>query len=166
MQFEIKGIRYSASKLSVFDQLKVSRKLLPVLAGMLAEFGSIQNLLPKSEPVPRADTEKAGNSDTKKASDFTRYAPVFEKLLPVVADKLAMLSEEDTNAIIFPCLAVVQRAHGKDRWVPVAQGNDLAFDDIDLFSMLQIVGRVVGDSLGNFLPAPPDSVTEDQPPQG
>ncbi|MCK0552580.1 hypothetical protein KFO32_05755 [Pantoea ananatis] len=158
MQFEIKGIRYSAHKLSVFDQLKVSRKLLPVLAGLLAEFGSIQNLLPKSEPVPGADTEKV--------SDFTRYAPVFEKLLPVVADKLAMLSEEDTNAIIFPCLAVVQRAHGKDRWVPVAQGNDLAFDDIDLFSMLQIVGRVVGDSLGNFLPALPGSVTEGQQPQG
>ncbi|MDC7868795.1 hypothetical protein QNH99_06110 [Pantoea allii] len=158
MQFEIKGIRYSAHKLSVFDQLKVSRKLLPVLAGLLAEFGSIQNLLPKSEPVQDADTEKA--------SDFTRYAPVFEKLLPVVADKLAMLSEEDTNAIIFPCLAVVQRAHGKDRWVPVAQGNDLAFDDIDLFSMLQIVGRVVGDSLGNFLPAPPEKETEGQQPQG
>ncbi|MGA4365429.1 phage tail assembly chaperone [Pantoea ananatis] len=158
MQFEIKGIRYSAHKLSVFDQLKVSRKLLPVLAGLLAEFGSIQNLLPKSEPVLSADTEKV--------SDFTRYAPVFEKLLPVVADKLAMLSEEDTNAIIFPCLAVVQRAHGKDRWVPVAQGNDLAFDDIDLFSMLQIVGRVVGDSLGNFLPALPGSVTEGQQPQG
>ncbi|AWQ18477.1 hypothetical protein C1N63_06355 [Pantoea ananatis] len=158
MQFEIKGIRYSAHKLSVFDQLKVSRKLLPVLAGLLAEFGSIQNLLPKSEPVPGADTEKV--------SDFTRYAPVFEKLLPVVADKLAMLSEEDTNAIIFPCLAVVQRAHGKDRWVPVAQGNDLAFDDIDLFSMLQIVGRVVGDSLGNFLPALPGSVTEGQQSQG
>ncbi|WP_089528486.1 phage tail assembly chaperone [Pantoea ananatis] len=158
MQFEIKGIRYSAHKLSVFDQLKVSRKLLPVLAGLLAEFGSIQNLLPKSEPVPGADTEKV--------SDFTRYAPVFEKLLPVVADKLAMLSEEDTNAIIFPCLAVVQRAHGKDRWVPVAQGNDLAFDDIDLFSMLQIVGRVVGDSLGNFLPALPGIVTEGQQSQG
>lgn len=158
MQFEIKGIRYSAHKLSVFDQLKVSRKLLPVLAGLLAEFGSIQNLLPKSEPVPGEDTEKV--------SDFTRYAPVFEKLLPVVADKLAMLSEEDTNAIIFPCLAVVQRAHGKDRWVPVAQGNELAFDDIDLFSMLQIVGRVVGDSLGNFLPALPGSVTEGQQPQG
>ncbi|WP_324029262.1 hypothetical protein GC087_21325 [Pantoea sp. JZ2] len=166
MKFEIKGIRYSASKLSVFDQLKVSRKLLPLLASLLAEFGSIQALLPKSEPVQSADTKKVKGADTEKVSDFTRYAPVFEKLLPVVADKLAMLSEEDTNAIIFPCLAVVQRAHGKDRWVPVAQGNDLAFDDIDLFSMLQIVGRVVGDSLGNFLPAPPEKGTEGQQPQG
>ncbi|WP_210459604.1 phage tail assembly chaperone [Pantoea ananatis] len=143
MQFEIKGIRYSASKLSVFDQLKVSRKLLPVLAGMLGDFQALR------------ESSQGGNVNS-----------TIETVLPKIADAVAGLSEEDTNAIIFPCLAVVQRAHGKDRWVPVMQGNDLAFDDIDLFSMLQIVGRVVGDSLGNFLPAPPDSVTEDQPPQG
>lgn len=38
------------------------------------------------------------------------------------------------------------------------------FDDIDMMDMLQIVARVVGDSLGNFLPALPDSETKDQPP--
>ncbi|HGY5831951.1 TPA: phage tail assembly chaperone, partial [Klebsiella michiganensis] len=29
MEFEIKGINYRAAKLDVFQQLKVSRKLLP-----------------------------------------------------------------------------------------------------------------------------------------
>ncbi|CCF09296.1 phage tail assembly chaperone [Pantoea ananatis] len=143
MQFEIKGIRYSAHKLSVFDQLKVSRKLLPVLAGMLGDFQA------------QRESSKGGNVNS-----------TIETVLPKIADAVAGLSEEDTNAIIFPCLAVVQRAHGKDRWVPVMQGNDLAFDDIDLFSMLQIVGRVVGDSLGNFLPALPEKGTEGQQPQG
>ncbi|PQL06090.1 phage tail assembly chaperone [Pantoea ananatis] len=143
MQFEIKGIRYSAHKLSVFDQLKVSRKLLPVLAGMLGDFQALR------------ESSQGGNVNS-----------TIETALPKIADAVAGLSEEDTNAIIFPCLAVVQRAHGKDRWVPVMQGNDLAFDDIDLFSMLQIVGRVVGDSLGNFLPAPPEKGTEGQQPQG
>jgi hypothetical protein len=143
MQFEIKGIRYSAHKLSAFDQLKVSRKLLPVLAGMLGDFQALR------------ESSQGGNVNS-----------TIETVLPKIADAVAGLSEEDTNAIIFPCLAVVQRAHGKDRWVPVMQGNDLAFDDIDLFSMLQIVGRVVGDSLGNFLPAPPEKGTEGQQPQG
>ncbi|STF64310.1 putative phage related protein [Escherichia coli] len=32
MEFEIKGVKYRTAKLSVFDQLKVTRKLLPVLA--------------------------------------------------------------------------------------------------------------------------------------
>lgn len=143
MEFEIKGIRYSAAKLSVFDQLKVSRKVLPVLAGMLGDFQALR------------ESSQGGNV----------YSTV-ETVLPKIADAVAGLSEEDTNAIILPCLAVVSRSHGKDTWVPVFRDGVLAFDDIDLMSMLQIVGRVIGDSLGNFLPASPASVTEGQQPVG
>ncbi|WP_210501978.1 phage tail assembly chaperone [Pantoea ananatis] len=131
MEFEIKGINYRASKLSVFDQLKVSRKLLPVLAGMLGDFQGI-----------------------KAASQGGDVYKALETALPKIADSLAEMSEEDTNAIIFPCLSVVARQNGKV-WAPVMSQNELMFDDIDLMSMLQIVGRVVGDSLGNFLPAAP-----------
>ncbi|ASN68779.1 hypothetical protein 7AX3_40 [uncultured Caudovirales phage] len=131
MEFEIKGVNYRASKLSVFDQLKVSRKLLPVLAGMLGDFQGIK--------------AAAQGGDVNKA---------LESALPKIADSLAEMSEEDTNAIIFPCLTVVARQNGKV-WAPVMVQGALMFDDIDLMSMLQIVGRVVGDSLGNFLPAAP-----------
>ncbi|AVG77951.1 phage tail assembly chaperone [Pantoea ananatis] len=148
MEFQIKGIDYRTSKLSVFDQLKVSRKLLPVLAGLLAEYGSIRDMVPKK-----------GGTD----ADPESYSAIFEKVLPKVADQLAALSEEDTNAIIFPCLAVVSRRQDKNSWVPVARQNELMFDDIDLLSMLQMVGRVVGDSLGNFLPALPDKETPSPP---
>jgi len=143
MEIEIKGVRYSLAKLSVFDQLKVSRKLLPVLAGMLADFQSLR------------DASQGGD-----------VASAMETVLPKIADAVAGMSEDDTNAVIYPCLAVVSRRHGKDTWVPVFRDGVLAFDDIDLMTMLQLVGRVVGDSLGNFLPASPDSVTEGQQPQG
>lgn len=137
MEFEIKGVNYRASKLSVFDQLKVSRKLLPVLAGMLGDFQGIK--------------AAAQGGDVNKA---------IESALPKIADSLAEMSEEDTNAIIFPCLSVVARQNGKV-WAPVMSQNELMFDDIDLMNMLQIVGRVVGDSLGNFLPAAPDKEIAD-----
>jgi len=137
MEFEIKGVNYRASKLSVFDQLKVSRKLLPVLAGMLGDFQGIK--------------AAAQGGDVNKA---------IESALPKIADSLAEMSEEDTNAIIFPCLSVVARQNGKV-WAPVMVQGSLMFDDIDLMSMLQIVGRVVGDSLGNFLPAAPDKEIAD-----
>jgi len=137
MEFEIKGVNYRASKLSVFDQLKVSRKLLPVLAGMLGDFQGIK--------------AAAQGGDVYKA---------LETALPKIADSLAEMSEADTNAIIFPCLSVVARQNGKV-WAPVMVQGSLMFDDIDLMSMLQIVGRVVGDSLGNFLPAAPDKEIAD-----
>jgi len=132
MEFEIKGVNYRASKLSVFDQLKVSRKLLPVLAGLLGDFQAL-----------------------KSATQGGDVYQALETALPKIAESLADMSEEDTNAIILPCLSVVARQNGKV-WTPVMSQNELMFDDIDLMSMLQIVGRVVGDSLGNFLPAAPD----------
>ncbi|EMA8645471.1 phage tail assembly chaperone [Cronobacter turicensis] len=138
MEFEIKGCNYRTAKLSVFDQLKVSRKLLPVLAGVLADFQGIK--------------AAAQGGDMYKA---------METALPKIADALAGMSEEDTNAIIFPCLSVVSRQNGKS-WAPVMSQGALMFDDIDLMSMLQMVGRVVGDSLGNFLPALPASETAPQ----
>ncbi|HCA9766728.1 TPA: hypothetical protein MYK57_000183 [Klebsiella variicola subsp. variicola] len=147
MECTINGVNYRANKLGVFDQLKVSRKLLPILAGLMSDFSSIKALLPASAQLDSGSLDK--------------LEPVFNTLLPRIADELSKLSEEDTNAIIYPCLAVVVRQNGKT-WAPVFRSGELMFDDIDLFSMLQLVARVVADSLGNFLPEPPTSET---PPQ-
>ncbi|WP_345892294.1 phage tail assembly chaperone, partial [Pantoea ananatis] len=68
MQFEIKGIRYSARKLSVFDQLKVSRKLLPVLAGLLGDFQALR--------------------ESSQGGDVSN---IIEKVLPKIADAVAGL---------------------------------------------------------------------------
>ncbi|EFQ2115685.1 hypothetical protein H1K78_004104 [Salmonella enterica] len=147
MECSVKGHDYRVAKLSVFDQLKVTRKLLPVLAGMMSDFGSIRSLLP-------AD----GKIDSAK---FDALKPVFETLLPRIAEELSSLTEEDTNAIIHPCLSVVSRKH-MDGWTPVFSSGQLMFDDIDLLTMLQLVARVVADSLGNFLPVSLTSETPDQ----
>ncbi|MRT14847.1 hypothetical protein GJV07_21460 [Enterobacteriaceae bacterium RIT711] len=139
MEFDIKGNQYRTSKLGVFEQLKVSRKLLPVLAGMVSEFREVQG------KIASKDTEGAMSS-----------------ILPKIADAVSKLSDEDCNAILFPCLSVVSRHHMKG-WVPVFNQDSLAFDDIDLFTMLQLVARVVADSLGNFLQELPTSETPVQP---
>ena len=150
MECTINGVNYRANKLGVFDQLKVSRKLLPILAGLMSDFSSIKALLPASAQLDSGSLDK--------------LEPVFNTLLPRIADEVSKLSEEDTNAIIHPCLAVVVRENGKT-WAPVFRSGELMFDDIDLFSMLQLVARVVADSLGNFLKELPDSETVPPSPQ-
>ncbi|MCE9858042.1 MULTISPECIES: phage tail assembly chaperone [Raoultella] len=157
MEFEIKGVNYRANKLGVFEQLKVSRKLLPILAGLVSDFGSIKSLLPAGGVKELFNTEEGD-----KTVNLDRLEPIFNTLLPRIADELSKLSEDDTNAIIHPCLAVVGRQNGKT-WTPVFRSGELMFDDIDLFSMLQLVARVVADSLGNFLPEPPASETPTPP---
>lgn len=138
MEFEIKGNEYRAAKLSVFDQFKVTRKLLPVLAGILGDFQSLKGMVGKGDTMA-----------------------IMETMIPKIADSLSALSDDDANAVIYPCLAVVARKHGKN-WTPIFVQGELMFDDIDLIEMLQLVGRVVGDSLGNFLRELP--ATETQPP--
>lgn len=147
MECSVKGHDYRVAKLSVFDQLKVTRKLLPVLAGTMSDFGSIRSLLPADGKIDGAK--------------FDALKPVFETLLPRIADELSSLTEDDTNAIIHPCLAVVSRKH-MGGWTPVFNSGQLVFDDIDLLTMLQLVARVVADSLGNFLPVNPTSATPGQ----
>ncbi|HIE4607739.1 TPA: phage tail assembly chaperone [Klebsiella aerogenes] len=147
MECTIKGVNYRANKLGVFEQLKVSRKLLPILAGLMADFSSIKAMLPTTTKLD------SGNLD--------KLEPVFNTLLPRIADELSKLTEEDTNAIIHPCLAMVVRENGK-QWAPVFRSGELMFDDIELFDMLQLVARVVADSLGNFLPELPDNATPTQ----
>ncbi|MEI2267155.1 phage tail assembly chaperone [Erwinia sp. CGal63] len=133
MEFTIDEKSFRIAKLDVFQQLKVSRKLLPLLAGLLSEIQTV-----------------------KSAAAAGDYFQVLEKALPAIAHSLAEMSEEDTNAILHPCLAVVSRQQAKS-WVPIFSQGVLMFDDLDLITMLRLVLRVVEDSLGGFLPELPVS---------
>lgn len=53
MEFEIKGVNYRTAKLDVFQQLKVSRKLLPVLAGLVSEFSTLKAQAAAGNSEPR-----------------------------------------------------------------------------------------------------------------
>lgn len=133
MEITLKAVNYRIGKLSVFEQLNVARKLLPVLAGVVSDFRSLQG-------------QEGGNA--------------LETVLPKIARTLADLSEDDCNAILYPCLAVVTREHMKG-WVTVFNQGSLSFDDIDLMTLLQLVARVVADSLGNFLQELPGGQSPD-----
>lgn len=139
MEFAIDGVTYRIAKLNVFEQLKVARKMLPVLASLVADFRALQ--------------ERIGNNDSEGA---------IATVLPRIATAVASLNDEDVNAILFPCLSVVSRQHMKG-WVPVFQHGEIAFDDIELLTLLHLVARVVADSLGNFLQGLPTGGTPAQP---
>ncbi|MBJ3816664.1 hypothetical protein F9C28_17535 [Shimwellia pseudoproteus] len=139
MECEIKGITYRIATLDVFQQLKVSRKLLPVFAGLVSEFGTLKAQV------------SAGNNQG-----------MVDSVLPKIADTVAALPDDDVNAVIYPCLGVVSRQNGRN-WSPVFSQGVLMFDDISMLDMLQLVARVVADSLGNFLNELPVSETPTPP---
>ncbi len=94
MEFEIKGVKYRTAKLDVFQQLKVSRKLLPVLAGLVSDFGTLKSMMVR-------------DSEGKLVFGEKRAFDALDIVLPKIADTLAALPEEDVNAVIHPCPALL-----------------------------------------------------------
>ncbi|MGG2209676.1 phage tail assembly chaperone, partial [Escherichia coli] len=116
---------------------------------LVSDFGTLKSMMVR-------------DSEGKLVFGEKRAFDALDIVLPKIADTLAALPEEDVNAVIHPCLGVVMRQHEKG-WVKIFDQGALMFDDIDLFTMLQLVARVVADSLGNFLKEPPGSGTPTQP---
>lgn len=135
MEFTLNGVEYHASKLSVFDQLKVCRKLLPVLSSVVSDLSTLRGV-----------AEKTSNN----SGEIDR---AINTILPKIADVVAEMPDESVDAILHPCLKVVSRKSAMGNWTPIFSDGQLMFEDIDLFTMLGVAGRVVADNLGNFLPA-------------
>lgn len=149
MESEIGGAKYHTARLGVLQQLKVSRKLLPVLVGLVSDFGMLKSTMVR-------------DSEDKLVLGEKRVFGALDIVLPKIADTLAALPEEGANAMVHPCLGVVIRQHERG-WVKIFDQGVLIFDDIDLFMVLWLVARVVVDSLGNFLKGLPGSGTSIRP---
>lgn len=80
-------------------------------------------------------------------------------LLPI-AQGLASLPDADADYVLSACLGAVQRNQGGNVWAPVKGGGGLMFDDIDMGSMLQIVGKVLAANFGDFFNALRDFLPE------
>jgi hypothetical protein len=135
MDFEIKGKQYRAAKLSVFDQLKVSRKLLPLIAKLVSDASMLR--------------AAAQNKTASKEQLFS----VLETILPKIADVLADMPDETVNSILHPCFRL---SRAKVIWVTgrqfLATASDVRRHRPFLHAQYRWSGG--GRQPGNFLPAP------------
>jgi hypothetical protein len=129
MEFELNGIQYRTSRLHAFSQFHVSRKIAPIVPTLIPIFVRL-------------------SQDKKLTEDLG----AFSELLGPFAEGLAGMSDDDSEYIIATCLAVVSR-NNNGNWAAVwnKSANACMFDDMDLGVMMQIVIKVVQDSLGPFI---------------
>lgn len=131
MEFSLGEKQFRTAKLDAFQQLHVSRKLAPIIPTLIPVFVKIAK-------------------DGAELSDIASYA----EILAPFADGLAAISNEDSEYVMATCMSVARRkAAGTDNWAPVWSNSARAcmFDDMDLGDIIQIVMKVVQDSLGNFI---------------
>lgn len=126
IEFELQGQTYRIGKLDAFKQWHVSRRIAPIVPTLIPIFMEISK----------------GSKDI----------PSISELLQPLADCLAGMSDEQSEYVIATCLSVAQRKSGSN-WAAVWNkgANACMFDDMDLSVIIQIVIKVVQDSLGPFI---------------
>jgi hypothetical protein len=126
----IGGKEFEIGKLNVFQQAHIGRRLLPFMAALV---GTIKEF-----------TDKRGG-DEDLPIDF------FDLASGPLAGTLAEMPDKDFDFILNTCLSVCRIRQGDVGWAPLAtSGGQLMFNDLDLMTMLAIVGAVVRENLGGF----------------
>jgi hypothetical protein len=144
IEFEIKGEKYkTVRKLDAKRQYHVARRIAPAILA-LASAAEVINF--SADGVPRIrDQDEAG------------------AIQPLV-QALASMKDEDVDYILFACLSIVQRQQvigGKEVWANIQAANGaLAFEDIEMATMMQIVVQVIQENLANFFSAPSEPPAE------
>jgi hypothetical protein len=123
----VKGETYECGKIPALAQFHVVRRLGPMLV------------------VAGISVEMLRNGMKVELDDIVTMAgPVMELL--------AKMSDEDSEYIIFTCLAAVKRQQGT-AFAPITAKDTkaLMFMDIDMPVMLRLVIEVMKENLGGFL---------------
>lgn len=115
-------------KLDVFTQLHITRRLAPMVAAILS-----------------------GGKDLTLDTVLTVAATK-------IADSLSNMSDQDMDFVIKACLSVCKRRQvvgDTEAWAPVMPNGHLAFQDMDIGSMLGLTVNVIQENLGSFFPTAP-----------
>ncbi len=130
----IGGKEFEIGRLNVFQQAHIGRRLLPFMAALV---GTVKEFADKR----KAETGEDGDD---LPIDF------FDLASGPLAGTLAEMPDKDFDFILHTCLSVCRIRQGEG-WAPLTTPNgQLMFNDLDLMTMLGVVGAVVRENLGGF----------------
>lgn len=142
---------YNVGKLDVMRQWHVARRLGPAVWALTRSAGQVMREALPEDVAPSLDgVVKA----LKGLGDGALMGLVVNAAEPLV-DVFAHMSDADSEYVINACLSVCERKVGDSGWAPAyVEGSGLAFHDMTLPEMLQLVLAAVQHNVGNFSPAP------------
>jgi hypothetical protein len=132
---EIKGHTYSIGKMDAFEQLHVARRLAPMVSELMAAFISAPSLF-----TGKAEAE----NESKMLMDVLEIAG------GPLADAFSKMSNVDVDYIVHACLSVCQRKQSHGYAKVFVRGGGLAFQDIQLDTLLGLTWFVIQENLAGF----------------
>ncbi len=131
MELELDGQNYRIGKLDARAQFHIMRRLAPVIG----------------ELAPALQGGKGGKGGIE--------------ALPAIAGAIAKLTDADADYCIFGLLKVVSRKQPNGLgWGPVATGELLMYDDIDMPQMLKLAWEALAFNMAGFFAAMPSALKE------
>lgn len=128
-EFKVGEETFKCTRMNLIDQWDVMQALLPTL----------QSVETKALMAVRTDESVSGSE---------RMLPLFFAIARGVGD----LTREQSHFVLFKCMSTVERRSGSG-WAPIWSNGVPMFHDIDLAMTFYILGNVVKENFGNFLPA-------------
>lgn len=134
--FELGGKKFKLSKIDVFKQFHIVRRVAPLLG----------ELLPAVQGMKVTNFEAL--SEDQKLDSLAKIAS------PVMMG-LAKLSDADSEFVLFGLLNAVEVQQSSGGWAKVASGSLLMIQDFELPALINIAGRAFMYNLSGFFAALP-----------
>jgi len=120
-QFEVGGHVYRCERIDPFKQQNLVRRLAPLVSTLLATL----------------------------TQQGLKQAPSFEALRPIITE-FARMPDADMEYVMTTTLGVVLRKEGTSWSRVLVPGGGLAYEDVGLLELNEIIFNVLKDSLGPF----------------
>lgn len=152
LSFSIGQHQYRAARMDVRTQLNVSRRITPLLVGMIEPMIEQMKLAAKRQA---AIAEATGGGATPPKLGILDLD--IKSILPGLArsaELLASMSDDDFGYLQSVCLATVERQRAGDAgWARIwnSQASRVMFEDIEGHDVLLIMMEVLKAEIGPFL---------------
>lgn len=122
---EVGAFSYRVESLDAMSQFHVVRRIAPIMAGVGVTLASLRGTLGASE-------EEQGKEE------FSL------KVLGAAMDVVSKMTDADVDYVLFKCLSKAKRKQGdSERFMQVATGNQLQFQDLTMQDMVRLSVEVL-----------------------
>lgn len=151
VEAEISGHQYRIDKLSAYQQLHVSRRIAPLIPGLVPLFGKYAQLMGQAE----ADGSRMDSADAR-FSGFRIDAGEIGALARPLLEAFAEMTDQNCEYVVDTCLSVVKRRSQTGDWTDFwnkAAKRSMFHDSEDIATVLQLTAKVITANLGNSISA-------------
>lgn len=139
--FEYGGRKFKLNKIDAFKQLRIVRRVTPILS----------DLLPA---LKDSGVLKGGLKDLASLSENEKLDHISKFLSPVLMG-VSKLSDEDTEIVLLGLLESVEMQQKAGNWMRVSTDKMLMVQDMELPTMVNLAGRAFMFNLSGFFSALP-----------